>query len=126
MKYTVLVVDDEKSIRALYQMELEEEGYNVRSAETGAEAFRIINEETVHVVVLDIKLRRESGLHVLQEISRNHPRLPVVLSTAYGAYKDDCSSWLAEGYVVKSTSLDELKVQIANILKRHYGAGESH
>ena len=126
MGYTVLVVDDEDSIRALYQAELEDEGYRVLGAPDGATALEFLEKETVHVVVLDIKLRGESGLQVLQEIVRRFKDVPVILSTAYGSYKDDFSSWLAEAYVVKSSSMNELKGQVARILGRRYGAGSPH
>jgi len=123
VSYTVLVVDDEDSIRALYQAELEEEGYRVFSAPDGAGALALLEKEAVHVVVLDIKLRGESGLQVLQEIVRRFKDVPVILSTAYGSYKDDFSSWLAEAYVVKSSSMNELKDQVARIINRRYGSG---
>jgi DNA-binding response OmpR family regulator len=123
LAYSVLVVDDEDSIRALYQAELEEEGYQVFCASDGDAALKILDGELIHVVVLDIKLRGESGLQVLQNIVRRHKETPVILSTAYGSYKDDFSSWLAEAYVVKSSNLNELKEQVAKILGRRYGAG---
>lgn len=121
--YTVLVVDDEDSIRALYQAELEDDGYKVFCAPDGTTALDILEKETVHVVVLDIKLKGESGLQLLQEIVRRFKDIPVILSTAYGSYKDDFSSWLAEAYVVKSSSMNELKGQVQRILSRRYGAG---
>ena len=124
--YTILVMDDEDSIRALYQAELEEEGYRVLCAADGATARKALTENTVHLMVLDIKLKGESGLQILQEVTRQFREVPVILSTAYGAYKDDFSSWLAEAYVVKSSSLDELKAEVARVLNRRYGAGASH
>jgi len=124
--YTVLVVDDEESVRTLYRAELEDEGYRVLLAADGHSALASLESEPVHLVVLDIKLKRESGLQVLQDIARRFKELPVILSTAYGAYKDDFSSWLAEAYVVKSSSLDELKAEVARVLNRRYGAGASH
>ena len=93
--YTILVVDDEASIRALYRAELEEEGYGVLCAEDGVSARQAIEQNEVHLVVLDIKLRGESGLQILQDITRNYRELPVILSTAYSSFKDDFSSWLA-------------------------------
>ncbi|MBI5446126.1 MAG: response regulator, partial [Deltaproteobacteria bacterium] len=78
-------------------------------------------EAPVHLVVLDIKLKGESGLQVLQEITRSHRQIPVILSTAYGSFKDDFSSWLADAYVVKSSNLMELKSEVAKVLNRRYG-----
>jgi len=119
--YTILVVDDEASIRALYQAELEEAGYTVLSAPDGPSARKILKEKEVHLVVLDIKLKGESGLQILQEITREHRQLPVILSTAYGSFKDDFSSWLADAYVVKSSSLSELKDEVVKVIERRYG-----
>ncbi len=124
--YTILVVDDEASIRTLYREELEDAGYRVLCAEGGEDARRILGEGPVHLVVLDIKLRGESGLQILQEISRDRTDLPVVLSTAYSSFKDDFSSWLADAYVVKSGNLDELKAEVARVIQRRYGGARSH
>ncbi|GAB4261087.1 MAG: response regulator [Deferrisomatales bacterium] len=119
--YTILVVDDEESIRALYREELEDEGYRVVCAAGGAEARAVLADEQIHLVVLDIKLKGESGLQILQEIARERQHVPVVLSTAYGSFKDDFSSWLADAYVVKSGNLQELKDEVAKVLARRYG-----
>ncbi len=124
--YTILVVDDEDSIRALYQAELEEEGYRVLSAPDGATARQVLGENEVHLMVLDIKLKGESGLQILQEVTRQYRQLPVILSTAYGSFKDDFSSWLADAYVVKSGNLKELKAEVSRVLDRRYGGTRSH
>lgn len=119
--YTILVVDDEESIRAIYKVELEDEGYRVLCAANGEEVAKLIAENTIHLVILDIKLKGESGLQILQNITRGKHEIPVILSTAYGAYKDDFSSWLADSYVVKSSSMKELKDEITKVISRRYG-----
>ena len=119
--FKILVVDDEDSIRALYRAELEEEGYEILCASDGASALKTLGGGNVHLVVLDIKLKGESGLQVLQEITRHHRQIPVILSTAYGSFKDDFSSWLADSYVVKSSNLQELKAEVTKVLNRRYG-----
>ena len=124
--FTILIVDDEDSIRALYRTELEEEGYQVLCASDGASALQALKDGVVHLVVLDIKLRGESGLQVLQEITRSHRQLPVILSTAYGSFKDDFSSWLADAYVVKSSNMQELKAEVSRVLNRRYGSEKPH
>ena len=120
--YTILVVDDEDSIRALYREELADEGYQVVCAPDGATARKALEEQTIHLVVLDVKLKGESGLQILQDITRQQREVPVVLCTAYGSFKDDYASWLADAYVVKSSSVEELKAQVAKVLQRRYGA----
>jgi DNA-binding response OmpR family regulator len=114
----ILVVDDESSIRLLYSEELTDEGYQVATAATASEAAEKLLREDYDLMVLDIKLKNESGLDLLQNIVRERQNLPVVLCTAFSCYKDDFSAWLADGYVVKSSNLQELKDEIRKILAK--------
>jgi len=115
----LLLIDDEKNIRRLYEEELREAGYRTRSAATGAEAEELLKRESFDLVLLDVQLRGESGLDVLNNIVRQYEGLPVILCTAFGSYKEDFASWLAEGYVVKSSDLSELKDEVRRVLGRH-------
>jgi len=112
----ILVVDDESSIRLLYKDELTEEGYAVATAATAREAAEKLYAEEFDLIVLDIKLKNESGLDLLQKIVKERHNLPVILCTAFSCYKDDFSAWLADGYVVKSSDLQELKDEIKKVL----------
>ena len=114
----ILVVDDEDSIRLLYSEELAEEGHEVSTAASAAEAVAKLEEQTYDLVVLDIKLKNESGLDLLQTIVKERHEMPVILCTAFSCYKDDFSTWLADGYVVKSSDLTELKEEIKRVLAR--------
>ena len=112
----ILVVDDESSIRLLYNDELTEEGYAVTTAATAREAAEKMLTEEFDLIVLDIKLKNESGLDLLQKIVKERHNLPVILCTAFSCYKDDFSAWLADGYIVKSSDLQELKDEIKKVL----------
>ncbi len=114
----ILVVDDESSIRLLYSEELTDEGYEVETAGTAAEATDMLLGGEYDLMVLDIKLKNESGLDLLQKIVRERHNLPVILCTAFSCYKDDFSAWLADGYVVKSSNLKELKEEIRKVLEK--------
>ena len=114
----ILVVDDEDSIRLLYSEELAEEGHEVSTAASAGEAVAKLEEQTYDLVVLDIKLKNESGLDLLQTIVKERHEMPVILCTAFSCYKDDFSTWLADGYVVKSSDLTELKEEIKRVLAR--------
>jgi len=70
------------------------------------------------LILLDIKLKNESGLDLLQKIVKERHNLPVILCTAFSCYKDDFSAWLADGYVVKSTDLQELKNEVKKVLEK--------
>jgi DNA-binding NtrC family response regulator len=112
----ILVIDDEASIRLLYEDVLAEEGYEVLTAESGAEGLQTLQEQSVDLIVLDIKLKAESGLDVLQRIVSQYPGLPVVLCSAYISFQDDYTSWLAERYVVKSSDPAELLHEVKKVL----------
>ncbi len=69
------------------------------------------------LVVLDIKLRSESGLDILQRITREFPNVPVVLCSAYVSFQNDYTFWLADGYIVKSSNPDELVREVKDVLE---------
>jgi DNA-binding response OmpR family regulator len=114
----ILVVDDESSIRLLYSEELSDEGYEVVTAGTPSEAVEKLRQEEFDLMILDIKLKNESGLDLLQKIVQDRHSLPVILCTAFSCYKDDFSAWLADGYVVKSSDLSEIKDEIRKVLAK--------
>ncbi len=114
----LLVVDDESNIRLLYSKELADEGYEVVTAASAAEAVEKFQGNEIDLVLLDIKLKNESGLELLQKIVKERHDTPVILSTAFSCYRDDFSAWLADGYVVKSSDLTELKEEIKKVLAK--------
>ena len=114
----ILLVDDEPNIRLVYKEVLSDGGYQVLEAESVREIFNILSCELVDLVVLDIKLRLESGLNVLQRITNEFPNLPVILCSAYVSFQNDYISWLAEGYIVKSSDIDELLGEVNKVLSK--------
>lgn len=114
----ILIVDDEPGLRLLYSAELEDEGYEVVSAENCGEAAIALESQAIDLVVLDIQIKQESGLDMLQDIVKKRSNLPVILCSAYNCYKDDFSSWLADAYIIKSSDLSELKSEIRRLLKK--------
>jgi len=81
---TILVVDDEASIRESLQRVLEREGYRVVLAEQASEALRLLEEETIQVALVDLKLPGEDGLSLLKKIKSRHSAVEVILITGYG------------------------------------------
>lgn len=114
---TILVVDDEANIRRLYSEELTDAGYRVIGVGSWEEARRALESGRIDLVTLDIRMGEgPDGIEALRLIKDLHPGLPVVLVTAYEEYQGDFGSWAAEGYVVKSSDLTELKGRIAQEL----------
>ena len=113
----ILVVDDEKSIRALCAEELGDAGYDVITTGEGMEVMELVSSEKPDAVVLDIRMEDCDGLDLLQEIRNAHPSLPIILNTAYDSYREDVKSVAADFYVVKSYDLSELKSRLATLVK---------
>ena len=114
----ILIVDDEASIRLLYSQELSDEGYQVDTAGSIAEALELLQANKYSIALLDIKLKNESGLDLPQIIVKERHDMSVILSTAFSCYKDDFSAWLADSYVVKSSDMQELKDEIKRLIER--------
>lgn len=113
----ILVVDDEEMIRALYALELQDAGYEVCTACNGEEALVMLDKVVPDLVTLDIRMPPGmDGLKVLKRIKEMRRDLPVILSTAYPAYKQDFSAWASDAYIVKSSDLNELINAVNNIL----------
>ena len=112
----LLVVDDEANIRLLYSEELKDEGYEVTTAASITEALEKLRDNAFDLAVLDIKLKNESGIELLQQLVKERHDMPVILCSAFSCYKDDFSAWLADGYVVKASNIDDLKLEIEKVL----------
>ena len=84
MKYNVLIVDDEIDIRLSMGGLLEDEGFIVKTAESGQQALDMIAEEVPDIVLLDIWMEGMDGLETLGKIKRKQPNLPVVMISGHG------------------------------------------
>jgi CheY-like chemotaxis protein len=85
-----LVVDDEPAFREMIRLILEEDGYRVTLAASGAEALRIIQDqhESLFLVILDLRMPGVDGLAVLDELRSLAPRLPVLVTTGYAGAEE--------------------------------------
>ena len=79
----ILIIDDEASIRELLAMHLEERGYEVLAASTGAEGFRLAAQGDPAAIVLDMRLPDASGLDLIPELRKRAAEAPVLMITAH-------------------------------------------
>jgi DNA-binding response OmpR family regulator len=114
----LLIVEDDVSLRKLYEAEFAEEGYTVTSVSSGEEAIEKLRAAPPEAVILDIRLGGMDGLDVLRRVLLEQPGVAVVLNSAYPSYKQSFASWSADGYVVKSGDLTELKQTVAAAVAR--------
>ena len=79
----ILIVDDDRSIRELLSMHLEERGYEVAVASTGAEGFRLVEEAVPSAIILDMRLPDMSGIDLIPELRKRAVETPVLMITAH-------------------------------------------
>lgn len=115
----ILIVDDEKNIRALFRDELEEEGYDIITADGGKEALEKIESDTPDLVILDIRMEDMTGIEVLEQIRRTNETLPVIMCTAVRGLKDDFTIWDSKvsDYITKPVDLEDLKAKVKKALE---------
>lgn len=89
---TILIVDDEPTVRALVRDVLELDGYDIVEAPDGVAALAAVQEHQPNLMVLDVMMPGMSGLDVLRELRRNRSgtELPIILLTAAS---DDDTTW---------------------------------
>ena len=113
---TLMIVEEEKNLRLLYDLEFARDGYEVILVESGEEAVERVDAVRPDLMVIDIKLPGMDGLQAMQRILQKDPGLPVVINSAYPSFMDDFKSWLAHAYVIKSSDLSELKTRVRQCL----------
>src|SRR2546422_3692437 len=82
--HTLVVVDDERTLRFSIGEWARDEGFQPLEAADGQEALDLVRESSVDVVVLDLKLSNEDGMEVLKRLREEEPALPVIVLTGHG------------------------------------------
>src|SRR5918994_164731 len=117
---TVLVVDDEPTIRASLRRALGLERYAVELAEDGEQALTRLAEAPVDAVVLDLAMPGIDGIEVCRRLRGGGDRTPVLILTARDAVSDRVGGLDAgaDDYLVKPFALGELKARLRALLRR--------
>lgn len=116
---TILVVDDEASMRKNIVDLLSPQGYLIIEAPDGEAALRIVNSEPIDAVFLDISLPNMDGFSVLKKIKQSHQDLPVVIFTAFGTSERAIEAMKsgAFDYLEKPFELDEFLLLVDRVLE---------
>jgi len=114
----ILIVDDQACVRELLSEELISDGYRVATAGDAESISGHMRFSEPDLVLLDLYLDGAEGFRILRDIKGQNPDLPVIIFTAYDSYWEDPRLSQADGYVIKSIDLGELKGKIADILSR--------
>jgi DNA-binding response OmpR family regulator len=115
----ILVIDDDPQIRSLLQEYLAENGLRVSVASTSDEMSRILNDEAIDLVVLDLRLAGEDGMSIARSL-RDKSAIPIVMLTGV---RDEADRVMglelgADDYLTKPFSPRELLARIRTVLRR--------
>ncbi len=92
MKANILIIDDENDIRNLLSRIIRLEGYEVFQAETGKKGLKMLEQETIHAIICDVKLPDANGVEMVPKIKELSPQSEVILLTAFGTIPDSVTA----------------------------------
>ncbi len=118
-KSSILLIDDDDSLRRVMEFSLTEAGHHVHAAPSGEAGLALFEKESFDVVVTDITMPGMSGMEVLSAVRRRDPSLPVIVITAYGTIENAVEAMKqgAFDYITKPVSRDELRLTLEKALK---------
>ena len=124
MEYTILIADDEKEIRDLLRLYLENEHYQVLEAQDGMQALELVHNNRVDMCILDIMMPKLDGYHVLQEI-RKENNIPVMILSAKDADSEKILGLNlgADDYLSKPFNPLEAVARVNSNIRRYYKLG---
>ncbi|OYT69641.1 MAG: two-component system response regulator [Armatimonadetes bacterium CP1_7O] len=117
----VLIVDDDDLVRETLHFVLEDGGYRVYAASSGAEALRLLEREPIDIVLSDIFMPGMNGFDLLRQIREVAPNTPVILITGYGNIEmaREALKQGASDFITKPYNIHEIPIMIERNLTRH-------
>ncbi len=124
MRYTILIADDEKEIRELLRLYLENEGYMVIEAEDGQQALDTLRRQKIDLCLLDIMMPKVDGYRVLKEL-RKDSNIPVMILSAKDADSEKILGLNlgADDYMAKPFNPLEAVARVNSNIRRFYSLG---
>jgi two-component system nitrogen regulation response regulator NtrX len=118
MKTTIMIVDDDLDVRQSIMDVFGDEGYEVFGAAGGQDALKIVNQENIGLIFLDIWMPDLDGMQVLQQLKAVHPEIPVVMISGHGTIETAVQSTKlgAFDFIEKPVSLEKLVITAKNAL----------
>lgn len=117
----ILVVEDDKALQTLLDINLEAEGYHVACTDSGKEAVNLLTSRRFDLVVLDVMLPDMDGFAVCQAVRIKGVEVPILFLTARNAGVDRVEGLRlgADDYLTKPFELEELLLRIGNLIRRN-------
>lgn len=121
MSFKILIIEDELTLLQTLKLNLELEGYETFTCESGGHAISQVNTHTPDLILLDIMLPVLNGIEVYKQLKAQHNITPVIFLTAKNNVQDKIEGLKlgADDYITKPFDLEELLLRIHNVLKRN-------
>jgi DNA-binding NtrC family response regulator len=117
---SILVVDDDSSVRRVMRMQLEEAGYDVALASDGEEARRVIDDSRPKLVITDLRMPASDGIDLLRHVRDQRLETTVIIITAFGSVETAVEAMKAGAYdyVTKPLDYDALTLVVHRAMER--------
>ena len=122
--YNILVCDDDKEIVKAIEIYLVKENYNVLKAYNGEECLKLLEENTIHLIILDVMMPKKDGIETVEEI-RKTKTIPVIMLSAKSEDEDKINGLNlgADDYVTKPFNPLELIARVNSQIRRYTHLG---
>src|SRR3990172_7215376 len=119
-KGRILIIEDEKSLREVLRILLEEEGYEISAASNGVEGIDYLKNDIFDLVVTDIKMPKADGFEVLKKVKELSPSTIVIMMTAFGTTESTIEAMKmgAYDYIHKPFKIDEIRLVIQKAFEK--------
>ncbi|MEW5796150.1 MAG: response regulator [Candidatus Zixiibacteriota bacterium] len=116
----ILAVDDEEIVQSLVRDALEEEGYHVLTANSGAEALAILRTQPIDLLITDIRMPKMSGTDLVEQARALNPSIGVIFMTGYASLSSakDAIKRGALDYIMKPFELSDIRQAVRNSLDK--------
>ncbi len=120
VRLQILIADDDPHIRELLRFLLKKEGYSVKEAVDGEHASLLLEQEQIHLAVVDVMMPAKNGWELCKEIRKFYD-IPIIMLTAKGELEDKEKGFLSgtDDYLVKPFEPKELLFRIKALLRRY-------
>ncbi|MDZ7659070.1 sigma-54 dependent transcriptional regulator [Fodinibius sp.] len=127
MNGSILIADDEDSIRESLTIVLEDEGYNCTAVKDGSEAIDAIDKASYDIIVTDLKMPKANGIEVLEYALKHSSDTLTIIITAHGTIETAIQALRkgAADYILKPLEFDEVLIRIKNLLEQKSLAQEN-
>lgn len=126
VKMRIMLVDDEERFIQTMQKMLIKHGYDAMTATSGEECLKKMENELVHVVILDVKMPGMGGVETLKRIKQLYPMVEVIMLTGHGTAESAVEGLKAGAtdYLTKPANVDDIVAKAEEAFKKHLALEE--